>query len=113
MNSNMKKKYTTDGKVVHLSNDEDINIKLSKIIGKKFIEYRKKWDDANNFKSVPDFPLFLQIELNQICNFKYPHCIIGSKKLVEKYYSTKEIDFDIYKRIVDEGSDYGCPSIAP
>ena len=109
---NIKKKYTTDGKVVHLSNDEEINVKLSKIIGKKFIDYRKKWDDANNF-IVPDFPLFLQIELNQTCNFKCPHCIIGNKKLVEKYYSTEEIDFNFYKRIVDEGSDYDCPSISP
>ena len=34
-----KKIYTTDGKVKHLSKDEDINEKLSKIIGPKFIEY--------------------------------------------------------------------------
>ena len=112
MNLKIKKKYTTDGKVVHLSNDEEINVKLGKIIGKKFIDYRKKWNDANNF-IAPDFPLFLQIELNQTCNFKCPHCIIGNKKLVEKYYSTEEIDFNVYKRIVDEGSDYGCPSISP
>ena len=49
--------------MVHLSNDEEINIKLGKIIGKKFIDYRKKWNDANNF-IAPDFSLFLQIELN-------------------------------------------------
>ena len=47
MNLRIKKKYTTDGKVVHLSNDEEINVKLGKIIGKKFIDYRKKWNDAN------------------------------------------------------------------
>ena len=63
MNLRIKKKYTTDGKVVHLSNDEEINVKLGKIIGKKFIDYRKKWNDANNF-IAPDFSLFLQIELN-------------------------------------------------
>ena len=112
MTINIEKSYTTDGKVVHLSTDEEINIKLGKIIGKKFIDYRRKWDDANNF-IVSDFPLFLQIELNQTCNFKCPHCIIGNKKLVEKYYSSEEIDFSLYKRIVDEGSEHDCPSIAP
>ena len=53
-----KKIYTTDGKVKHLSKDEDINEKLSKIIGSKFIDYRKKWDLANNFELETDFPLF-------------------------------------------------------
>ena len=33
----MKNKYSTDGKVVHLSTEEDINQKLSKIIGKNFL----------------------------------------------------------------------------
>ena len=50
-----QKTYTTDGKVQHLTNDEDINEKLSKIIGTRFIEYRKKWDLANNFELVTDF----------------------------------------------------------
>ena len=36
-----KQSYSTDGKVKHLSTEEDINIKLGKIIGKKFIDYRK------------------------------------------------------------------------
>ena len=47
---NQKKVYTTDGKVKHLSKNEDINEKLSKILGSKFIEYRKKWGLANNFE---------------------------------------------------------------
>ena len=32
----MLKEYTTDGKVRHLSTEEDVNQKLIKIIGKKF-----------------------------------------------------------------------------
>ena len=35
------KTYTTDGKVRHKSNDEDINEKIGKILGNKWIEYRK------------------------------------------------------------------------
>ena len=60
-NNLMKNKYSTDGKVVHLSTEEDINQKLSKIIGKKFSDYRKSWDEANKFNLITKFPLFLQI----------------------------------------------------
>ncbi len=45
-----KKSYTTDGKVKHLSSEEDINVKLGKIIGEKFVNYRKTWDAANKFQ---------------------------------------------------------------
>jgi len=108
----LKKKYTTDGKVVHLSSESDINEKLSKILGKRFIEYRKKWDLANNLSLITEFPLFLHIELNQTCNYKCPHCIIGNPDEVSKLYNKEEnLTFDQYKKIVDEGSKHGCPSI--
>jgi len=109
----VKNKYSTDGKVVHLSTEEDINKKLSKIIGQKFIDYRKKWDAVNNFELITDFPLFLHIELNQLCNYECPHCIIGNPDEVEKLYNKKEnLTFDDYKRLVDEGANYKCPSIS-
>ena len=101
-----KKSYSTDGKVKHLSTEEDINIKLGKIIGKKFIDYRKTWDAANNFEIVTDFPLFLHVDMNQTCNYKCPHCIIAYKDEVEGYYEGKNLNFEDYKKIVDEGSDY-------
>lgn len=110
----MNNSYTTDGKVTHLSSEEDINIKLSKIIGKKFVDYRKKWDLANSFDLVTEFPLFLHIELNQTCNYKCPHCIIGNPAEKDKMYdSSMNLDFKQFKKIVDEGSEYKCPSISP
>ena len=35
------KNYSTDGKTQHLSTEEDVNTKLSKIIGEKFINYKQ------------------------------------------------------------------------
>jgi radical SAM protein with 4Fe4S-binding SPASM domain len=107
------KEYSTDGKVRHLSNEEDINVKLSKIIGPKFVEYRKKWDAVNRMEIVTDFPMFLQLDMNQKCNYKCPHCIIGHKKEVEEYYEGEYLTFEDFKKIVDEGSEYGCPSLSP
>lgn len=110
------KTYTTDNKVIHRSKFEDINEKLSKILGKPFIEYRKKWDLVNKLELVTDFPLFLHLDLFQVCNYKCPHCNISNPKALADQYdgeiSTK-MDFEKYKRIVDEGSEYKCPSIEP
>ena len=107
------KEYTTDGKVRHFSTEEDINIKLGKIIGEKFIEYRKTWDLANEMKIETDFPLFLHLDMNQECNYKCPHCIIGHKSEVSEYYEGDYLSFDDFKKIVDEGADYNCPSLSP
>ena len=107
------KEYTTDGKVRHFSTEEDINTKLGNIIGQKFIDYRKVWDAANRFEVVTDFPLFLHLDMNQNCNYKCPHCIIGHKKEVDEYYEGEPLNFNDFKKIVDEGSEYGCPSLSP
>ena len=50
--SDNTKIYSTDGKVKHLSSEEDINVKLGNIIGQKFIDYRKKWDAVNNMEII-------------------------------------------------------------
>ena len=78
--------------------EKDINIKLGEIIGKKFIDYRKIWDAANRFEIVTEFPLYLDIDLNQECNYKCPHCIIGHPKEVSKYYEGKYLNFDDFKK---------------
>ena len=107
------KEYSTDGKVRHLSTEKDINIKLGEIIGKKFVDYRKIWDAATRFEIVTEFPLFLQIDFNQECNYKCPHCIIGHPKEVSKYYEGNYLNFNDYKTIVDQGAEYNCPSLSP
>ena len=107
------KEYSTDGKVTHFTTEEDINVKLGKIVGKKFIDYRKTWDAANRFEIVTDFPLFLHLDMNQECNYKCPHCIIGHKQEVDKFYEGEYLNFDDFKKIVDEASEYNCPSLSP
>lgn len=107
----MEKIYTTDNKVIHLSSDQDINQKLGNIIGKKFVDYRKKWDLVHEKFLETDFPLFLQIHPNQSCNYSCPHCLLGNDA-VKKNYNEKSLSQALYKRIVDEGSEYKCPSIS-
>ena len=107
------KVYSTDGKVRHLSSEEDVNQKLIKIIGKKFKSYRDLWDKANKLEVVTEFPLFLHLDMNQECNYKCPHCIIGHKNEVKEYYEGDYLNFNDFKKIVDEGAEYNCPSLSP
>jgi sulfatase maturation enzyme AslB (radical SAM superfamily) len=104
--------YTTDGKVAHYSAIDDVNAKLARVIGQKFLDYRKQWDAANNFELETDFPLFLHFDLNQKCNYRCPQCIIAYPDEVSKYYNGDSLDFSLYKSAIDEGSSYNCPSVS-
>ena len=105
--------YTTDGKVRWFASEEDVNSKLASIIGKKFEDYREKWDSVNKFELETDFPLFLQLETTQICNLRCPSCPIGTPEAYEKYISSEKMDWNLYQRIILEGEKYGCPSLEP
>ena len=107
------KEYSTDGKVRHLTSEEDVNVKLGKIIGKKFVDYRKTWDAANRFELVTDFPLFLHLDMNQECNYKCPHCVIATKSEIDEFYEGSYLDFEGFKSIIDQGAEYNCPSLSP
>lgn len=112
-NLNNKNEYTTDGKVVTYSKEGDINNYLAKILGKKFVNYRNTWDKANKMELVTDFPLFLHLDMNQECNYKCPHCIIGTPSEVKENYSGEYLNFKNFKKVIDEGADYNCPSMEP
>lgn len=105
--------YTTDNKVTMYSNESDIEEKLSSILGQKFIDYREKWSAVNRFELVTDFPLYLQVELHQICNLRCPMCTIGIPEANKKYISEKRMSWDTYEKIILEGEKYGCPSLNP
>jgi MoaA/NifB/PqqE/SkfB family radical SAM enzyme len=106
------KSYTTDGKVVHFSKEEQINDKLSRILGDRFKDYRAEWDKVNQLELVTKFPLFLQLDMNQDCNFECPHCIVGDMSIANKYYNGDPLTWNQYKSIVDEAKEHNCPSIS-
>ena len=109
----MSKLYTTDGKVRWFANEDDVNTKLISILGEKFETYRKKWDLVNLFELETEFPLFLQVETNQICNLKCPACPIGVPEAYDKYISQDKMSWEMYEKIILEAEKYNCPSIEP
>ena len=105
--------YTSDNKVKMYSSEESVNEKLSSILGEKFIEYRKKFEAASNFQLETEFPLYIQIELHQICNLKCPMCSIGNPDANQKYVTQEKMSWDTYEKIILECEKYGCPSLNP
>ena len=106
-------KYTVDNKVTWLTTEDDINLKLSSIIGEKFIDYRKRWDLASSFQLETDFPLYLQLELHQNCNLRCPMCAIAIPEAREKYITNDHMSWELYQKIILEAEKYNCPSTEP
>ena len=85
---------------------------------KSFLDYRKNWNDIpkkNYNLNTSDYndqnlnilgPLCVDIEIASICDLACPHCF-------REYILTpdKIMNFDLYKRIIDEIKDMGVPSI--
>tara|TARA_Y100000310_G_scaffold344488_1_gene457522 strand:+ start:4310 stop:5386 length:1077 start_codon:yes stop_codon:yes gene_type:complete len=105
--------YTTDKKVMMYSTESNVNNKLASILGQEFVEYRQKWDAVNRFELETNFPLYLQIELNQICNLRCPTCSITVPEAKMKYVTQEKMDWKLYEKIILEGEKYNCPSLNP
>jgi MoaA/NifB/PqqE/SkfB family radical SAM enzyme len=105
--------YSTDKKVRHITNtEEDVNETLCQHLGADFVEYRKAWDAANQLDYVADFPLFIQLDVDQSCNFKCPHCMLADDKGVRTYFSRETIEPHEFDNILREASQHQCPSIS-
>jgi radical SAM protein with 4Fe4S-binding SPASM domain len=82
---------------------------LSDFYGKRFSDYRKKWYGIENeFMSV-EYPLHLDIEVSNKCNYKCAICTFSINE------SDKDLppfmDTDIFKKIIDESAEHGLPAI--
>jgi radical SAM protein with 4Fe4S-binding SPASM domain len=86
---------------------------LSKKLGEKYIEYRKKWLAASKRELLTEFPLYIQIEYSGKCNLHCPTCPQGIKNLRENYSKGfKFLTDDLFEKIIIEAKKYHCPSLA-
>lgn len=92
--------------------DFDINEYLGIIIGEKFQDYRKRWDAATNFEHCGEYPIHLDIELNNYCNLR---CAICEYDLAEEFKKDQtpkmQIDIELVKKIIIDGIPLGLSSI--
>lgn len=86
--------------------DEYLNSALEGRYGSRFLDYRRNWDRASRIEYLPEYPLMLGIEAIDACNYK---CEICYRRYKEG--SGARIGLDGFKRLVDEGAEYGLPCV--
>lgn len=67
----------------------------------EYAEYRRKWSEYPQQQQVSEYPLLVDLELASVCNLKCPMCYTISPGFREKVNTTL-MDFDLFKRIIDE-----------
>lgn len=73
-----------------------------------FREYRIKWNEWPKKFFIGEFPLHLDIEAASVCNLKCKFCETTFEKIGTK---SGYMDFETYKKIIDEGAKYGLHAI--
>lgn len=78
-----------------------------------YLEYRNQFDAAAAFKKIQNFPIHLDIELDNVCNYACTFCPIGQpeNKLNKYYQSIKKLDEDKVYKILDEAKLIGVRSL--
>jgi radical SAM protein with 4Fe4S-binding SPASM domain len=77
----------------------------------KWNEYRRKWEENPKNQKVEKFPIHLDIESTRECNLRCKMCPRTVKmEAGEKLYEGS-MDFELYRKIIDEGAANGLYSI--
>lgn len=65
---------------------------------------RKLWSEYPKMQHVSEYPLHVDLELSAVCNLQCPMCYTISPEFKEKV-NAKYMDFDLFKKIIDECSE--------
>jgi len=68
----------------------------------KYLEYRRQWMEKPKYFILRDFPIHLDIEITNRCNLK---CTFCDKLPFLTRDQIGDMDFELYKRIIDEGKE--------
>jgi len=94
-----------NSEILILSNEETYDEVLIKELGEKYKSYRDKWYKAAEDRIMYDFPLHIDFELMYYCNIDCIMCHMPEKA------PEKRLDFNTYKRIIDEGAEKGLCAV--
>lgn len=103
----------TETPYIQHSGEVEANELLCNLLGEKFRAYRKQWELASRCELLTEIPLYLCLEYNYVCNLSCVHCVQGHEDLRAEYGYQGRMDMELYRRIIDEASEYGSPSMSP
>ncbi len=84
---------------------------LGMVIGEPFERYRELWRRAHSLELETDFPLYLSLETQLKCNFRCAMCAYSAPEEIDRQYYPELMSSELFDRIMEEASRYGCPSI--
>jgi len=86
---------------------------LIRIYGERYRRYRRDFQMAGEMKYEPGFPLYIMPEQTYRCNMRCISCIHGYREKRRQFdMDVACMLWDLYERIVLEGEEHQCPSIA-
>ncbi len=85
----------------------DIDDYLIDLLGPRFEGYRRRWKAAELGHSLPEFPLFLQVETVDGCNLKCQMCF----RRLQNKRPRRKMGRDMFARIMEEVRLGACPSM--
>ena len=77
----------------------------------EYWEYRRKWEEYPKKRILSPFPIHLDIEATNACNLKCEMCPRTEMIKSGTMCKIQMFDFDMYKRLIDEGVQNGLCSI--
>lgn len=90
----------------------DVNEYLARHVGEPFREYRKLFESAVRFETELPFPIHMDFETAWVCNLECVMCThAANAPEAIKPQRPDFLDFEIYKKIIDEGVKYTLRSV--
>lgn len=77
----------------------------------EYWEYRRKWEENPKNHIVESFPIHLDIEATNACNLKCVMCPRTTMVENGTFWKIQMFDFEVYKRLIDEGVQHGLCSV--
>jgi len=86
-------------------------LKWESTLPREYWEYRKRWEENPKNQVLEPFPIHLDIEATSSCNLKCVMC--PRTELVNQglFWKVQHFDFEVYKRLIDEGVENGLSSV--
>ena len=80
---------------------------------RSYLKYRDQFEEASTFKKIQNYPIHLDIELDNVCNYACTFCPIGQpENELNKYYKDlKKLDTSKVYEILDEAKHIGVKSL--
>ena len=77
----------------------------------RYLVYRFRFNHYPRNHELTDFPILLAIEPTSVCNLRCVMCFQADKSFTGDRSSMGYMDLDLYKRVIDEGSQHGLCAV--